>query len=439
MSGTGRGLVGNLVVFGLAILASVGFYSALAHYADAESLLVRYTAGHWVEYIETGMFFWGMLALAGKAWQIRKQRRALRVQVLPIWNGQPAPVSEAGTLLERLGTLPRGLRGSALVERLRGGLDFVKSRGSTDGLDDHLRAQSDADANAADGSYALIRYITWAIPILGFLGTVLGITDAIANVTPEQLATSISGVTAGLAIAFDTTAIALGYSMALMFFTFLLDRREQAVLAGIDEVVERELAHRFERVGGEANEVVDFVRRNNELQVRASELLVKKQAELWAQTMDEMRSRIEAAGKASQDRLTTTLGKLLDQTLAAHQQRLAGQEKQVAEGTARLLERFEKVGQALRETAAIVDRQSQRMAEQTALLGKLLESEQTVLRLQETMGQNLQALAHAGGFQQALHSLTAAIHLLTARSESPAAYAGGTLMVGNRSRQGNAA
>ena len=435
--GASRGLVGNLVVFGLGVLLSVGFYAALSHYAPPDSLLVRYTAGHWVEYVETGMFFWGMLALAAKGWNIARQRRAARSALLPAWAGAVVPSSEAVILLRELHQRPGLLQDTLVVQRLGGALEFVKNRGSTEGLDDHLRAASDADANAIDGSYALIRYITWAIPILGFLGTVLGITEAIANVTPEQLANSITGVTDGLAIAFDTTAIALGYSMCLMFFTFILDRREQALLNAVDEVAERELAHRFERTGTEGNEVVELLRRNNQSQLQASELLVKKQAEIWAQTISELRSRSESASREHENRLVATLGKLLDQTLATHQQRLNLQEKKTTDEIARLLERFERINTALRETSASIDRQGQRVAEQSALLGKLLDSEQQVLRLQETMGQNLQLLAHSGGFQQALHSLTAAFHLLTARAEAPGAYAAGSPL--NRSRQGNAA
>ncbi|MEI2659369.1 MAG: MotA/TolQ/ExbB proton channel family protein [Bifidobacterium adolescentis] len=56
----------------------------------------------------------------------------------------------------------------------------------------------------------LIRTITWAVPILGFLGTVIGITMAIANITPDQLESSLGEVTAGLAVAFDTTASVTG-------------------------------------------------------------------------------------------------------------------------------------------------------------------------------------------------------------------------------------
>lgn len=84
-------------------------------------------------------------------------------------------------------------------------------------------------------SFQLIRTVTWAVPIMGFLGTVIGITMAIANVTPEQLDSSLPEVTSGLAVAFDTTAQALGMSMVLVFGTFVIERAEQSVLNELEE------------------------------------------------------------------------------------------------------------------------------------------------------------------------------------------------------------
>src|SRR5207247_4444274 len=109
-------------------------------------------------------------------------------------------------------------------------LDFVESRGSVNELDDHIRTLADNDVMGQEGSYALLRFITWAIPILGFLGTVLGITQAIKGVTPEVLEKSLSSVTDGLALAFDTTALGLALTMVTMFCSFVVERFDQNVL-----------------------------------------------------------------------------------------------------------------------------------------------------------------------------------------------------------------
>ena len=55
------------------------------------------------------------------------------------------------------------------------------------------------------------------------------------------------------------------------------------------------------------------------------------------------------------------------------------------------------------------------------MLAQLQDNEKHLHRLQETLNQNLAALAGVGNFEEALHSLTAAIHLMTARAAPPAA------------------
>ncbi len=439
-------VIGNLAVFVLGIALAIGFYAAVGEYVPVDSLLVRYCCAHPIEYVEVWMFFWGLSALLGKWLQLAWQRAPLHRTALPAWDGKPVAVAEAGKLLAGLNVLPRRLGNSVLGRRLRGGLDFVASRGSTDGLDDYLRSQSDAAADALDGSHALLRFITWAIPILGFLGTVLGITEAIANVTPEQLAKSITGVTDGLAIAFDTTALALGFSMALMFFGFVLERGENGLLQTVDQIAEQQLAHRFERMGSEKNEFVLALKQNTHVLLSSTEKLVERQAELWSKSLAEMRSRVEKAEKEQHDRFTTGLRGVIEQTVEAHQQRLEAMERKAADRAAALQEtmaqtveahqqrlssmeakaaaqtgeiarHFEKLGQSVHGLTGALQQETRRLGDEVVALKQVMEAEVRLADLQETLNHNLQALVHAGTLQQAMHSLTAAIHLLTANAE----------------------
>ena len=63
----------------------------------------------------------------------------------------------------------------------------------------------------------MIRYITWAIPSIGFIGTVRGIGSALGQ-AHEAIQGNIAGVTASLGVAFNSTFIALLISMVVMFF-----------------------------------------------------------------------------------------------------------------------------------------------------------------------------------------------------------------------------
>ncbi len=345
---------------------------------------------HPVEMVEVVLFCCALGALGSKLWRWAAERQAGRFAVLPPWQGQPVPVSEAGPLLAELDRLPRRLRDTLLVKRVTAVLDFLGRRGSALELDDHCRALADADSLALENSYALVRFITWAIPILGFLGTVLGITEAIAGVTPERLEQDLSTVTDGLALAFDCTALALALTMAAMFLTFLVDRLEQGVLEAVDACVDQHLAHRFERIGAEPTGHVAGLRQDSQVLLEAIGQLVRRQAELWAETLKEVVYRRDEEEKHQHERLTGALETALRQTLHGHTQQATALQEQLA---------------AL--TAAV--------AAQAKGLAQLQAGEKQLLRMQDALNQNLAAVAAAGTFEQTLHSLTAAVHLLTVR------------------------
>jgi biopolymer transport protein ExbB/TolQ len=366
------------------------------------------------------MFCGAFAALGVKLLGSLSERRACRTAVLPNWDGRTLAVSEAGKLLAGLQQLPRRLQQSRIVRRTTAVLDFLCRRGSAAELDDHLRSLADADALALEGSYALIRFITWAIPILGFLGTVLGITQSIFGITPEKLENSLSEVTDGLALAFDATALALGLTMFTMFLSFVVERAEQAVLDTVDRYAERELAHRFERPATIGTGFTDALQQQSAVLSRTVEQLVERQTALWAQAIREADQRRHDAEQRLHERLTTALETALQRTLETHGRRLALLDQEVLASSAQLTERLATLASAVRETAR---EQREALVGVTHEIGALLEGltrlrddGRQLQRLEETLNHNLAALAGASTFEQALHSLTAAVHMLTARA-----------------------
>jgi biopolymer transport protein ExbB/TolQ len=401
-------------------LPLAGLILGLIHLGPFRTSPYRRYFIHPVECVEVVLFCCALTALGGKLWRYGRERRACRTKLLPAWDGQLLPVSEAAPLLDGLGKLPRRLQDTYTVQRAAAVLDFLRARGSADGLDDQLRALTDNDALALEGSYALTRFITWAIPILGFLGTVLGITGAISGVTPEVLEKSLSTVTDGLALAFDTTALGLALTMVTMFCSFVVERAEQNLLETVDRIAEKELAHRFERTGGDGGDYIAFARQQTQILLKAVEHLVQRQAEIWAKTFDKTVQQQTRAAEQQQAQLTQGLKAALDTTLQEHQRRLSTMEKQALDQGAGLMERIAALAGAIRDTGR---EQRDALAKVTAglsgpleVLAEVQEGEKQLIRLQEVLQQNLSTLAGAGAFEQAVNSLTAAIHLLTARA-----------------------
>ncbi|MBV9124845.1 MAG: MotA/TolQ/ExbB proton channel family protein [Planctomycetes bacterium] len=409
----------NLPAFLIGVPLAAGILWAILLGPLHSEKAARYVK-HPVECVEVVLFCCALGALGTKFLRSWKEWAAFRREILPTWDGQPVPASEADRLRAGLDRLPPRLQNTYLVHRIASVLDFLSSRNSAQELDDQLRALADNDFLALEGSFALTRFITWAIPILGFLGTVLGITQSISGVTPEVLEKSLSQVTDGLALAFDTTALGLALTMITMFLSFVVERVEQGVLEAVDRYVDRQLAHRFERLTGENGEYIAVLRQNTQVLLRATEQLVKQQAEVWAKAFEEARQARAEAGKQQQEQVSQALEAALEKTLTTHARRLTALENQVIGRSADLVTQTASLGESLRATArdhlGALGQIAQGLTTQTQALTQLQEGEKQLLQLQEVLNRNLAALAGAGAFEQAVHSLTAAIHLLTARS-----------------------
>lgn len=115
-------------------------------------------------------------------------------------------------------------------------------------LDDSSFYQS-----ASESSYSVPRILVWAIPLLGFIGTVVGISQAVNGFSGflaeagdvEKIKEGIGVVTTGLAVAFDTTLLALLLSVLVMIPLVLVERYESRLLLGIDIFINDKLLPRL--------------------------------------------------------------------------------------------------------------------------------------------------------------------------------------------------
>ncbi len=132
---------------------------------------------------------------------------------------------------------------SLLARRTNKLLTLWIDSGSTTQVERTLDHDTEAYDLAYQASYALPKILIWAIPVLGFIGTVLGIGEAIGSFESfiaasvedfNVLRDGLSQVTEGLGTAFDTTFLALTISLVVMLPLTLLERLEQRLLTKID-------------------------------------------------------------------------------------------------------------------------------------------------------------------------------------------------------------
>lgn len=393
-------------------VSSIGFYSLYHGHVIHGEFIRRYFAGHPVNYCETVCFFVALAALVIKGFDVAAQRAGLKHLRLSPAPRDGLPPEASGELLAEAQAWPASVQSGYAAQRLKSALEFIDQQGSAERLDDELKYLADGDRLAAHGSYALVRLVIWAIPILGFLGTVIGITMAIAELSPEALENSLPQVTAGLGVAFDTTALALGLSMILMFVQYLVDNTEQRLLTAVDAWLTHLMAGRFQVVGGANDPQVAQVKRIADAMVVATERLVQQQTQLWRATIDEAHQRWTQLTAGAHEVLEESLVAGLTKSLDAHARELALSRRQSDDQRQRTTGELK---QALEHFAGALVAQQTEMARQGDVLLQVVDATGQVARLEEALNRNLQALAGEHNFEETLHSLSAAIHLLTAR------------------------
>ncbi len=414
------GHVGWPLILGLA--ACTVFYAVVLPALGDSPLAQRYFTAHPVLYLETALFFIGLAALGLKLASLLGQLSVMRRTECFPGAVRPAPVERCSDLLDELHEWPSRFRRSCLGRRLQEALESVERKGAADGLEDELRYLSEQDEARQHESYALVRIVIWATPMLGFLGTVVGITQALGDLDPKLLATAMQtameGLMAGLYVAFDTTALALSLSMLLMFVQFLTERLEGQLLSLVDARVNEELIGRFETLGSTHDPHLATVQRMAREVVQSSEKLVARQVELWRASLDAAQQQWTTAAQEVAQQLRDALTAALGHSLSDFAVRMAQTESAAAEQAAQRWEQWQTV---FSHNARIMQAQQQELSRQSELMVRITEATGDVIKLETALNQNLTVLAGAKHFEDTVMSLAAAIHLLNTRLGAPAA------------------
>ena len=238
-------------LLGLIISGSLlGVLFLLANFYLGELFLER----GWVPFVLLFFLGWSIAILLLKWWKIKRQRQSMLFDVLPSEISETITLASADRFLSHISELPVSPAESFLIHRVVRGLEHFESRRSNTETASILASQSEVDANAVESSYTLLNVFIWAIPILGFIGTVIGISQAVGGFSGSLdqaqdiavLKDSLNGVTSGLATAFDTTLVALVMSMIVMFPSSSLRKAEEDLLNSVDEYCNENLLKRLD-------------------------------------------------------------------------------------------------------------------------------------------------------------------------------------------------
>lgn len=148
---------------------------------------------------------------------------------------------------DQLAKNPR-FKDSLLFSRLDRALGLWLGAKKLDRMGAWLKAESDRETAVSDASFAFSRYFIWAIPIMGFIGTVQGLGAAVSGFSVLGGAADLLGiksaivqVTRGLGVAFDTTLLALMLSIPLMLLLTWVQKNEETLLIEVDHYLDENL------------------------------------------------------------------------------------------------------------------------------------------------------------------------------------------------------
>jgi len=186
---------------------------------------------------------WCVFMLANKLNKVRIQERAMRLDDLfPHRADFVLSPATAVDVLDSMRARCDRPREFLLFNRLMMALSNLGNIGEVRDVGAVLESQADADASAVQSSFTSIRALIWVIPVLGFIGTVIGLSDAIGSfqgvlerpdgADAASIRDRLTPVVLGLRTAFETTLVALLAAVAIQLLTTFVYRREEDLLDG---------------------------------------------------------------------------------------------------------------------------------------------------------------------------------------------------------------
>jgi hypothetical protein len=199
-------------------------------------------------------FTWAGFILLNRYREVRRQRRAFDLELLP--PGQCILVDDAWDLQRRIDDRVGRSGPFLLAGMLRLALNkFATSRTGRD-VSDVVRTQADVDMGRLVSSMSMVHYLAWAIPAIGFLGTVRGLAGSLTLGGETQLAVAqfIKEATGHLNVAFDCTLVALALSLVCMFLLHAVQREEEGLVIDCQQYCLEHLVSRLYDLEPEASD-----------------------------------------------------------------------------------------------------------------------------------------------------------------------------------------
>ncbi len=178
------------------------------------------------------LMLWAMAIMAYKGRNALRERRLLAEDIIKVTDGMSILPEDAREHTRPIQALPEEDRERLLPRALLSALQRFAATRNVQDVSVAVKAVCDTESDRLDSELAMVRYIAWAIPSIGFIGTVRGISQALGQAY-KAVEGDIAGVTANLGVAFNSTFIALVISIIIMFLMHQLQLLQERLVLDV--------------------------------------------------------------------------------------------------------------------------------------------------------------------------------------------------------------
>src|SRR6266849_4195201 len=200
-------------------------------------------------------FAWASFILINRYMEVQRQRRAFKLELLPTEEGVRILPEDSRPLLRKVEEINNRKGPFILANMIRLALSkYAVSRSGQD-VSEVVGSQADVELGRFVSTMATVNYVAWAVPALGFLGTVRGLSGALSVANEVDEAIFIPHVTKHLTVAFDCTLVALVLSLIIMFWLHRVQRDEEALVIDCRQYCLEHLGNRLYDLEANGDEV----------------------------------------------------------------------------------------------------------------------------------------------------------------------------------------
>lgn len=205
------------------------------------------------QYATVFLGIWSVVILIIKRNKLSVQRKALQHAVIPENHEFVLTSQTADQVIRNIHALADDPTRYLVYNRILISLSNLKNLGRVSDVDDILRSSAERDESAHQTSFATLGGFLWAIPVLGFIGTVLGLAGAIGNFSSllekqsdvSGIVGSLKEVTGGLSTAFETTLLALVVALVIQLWITSQRKAEEMFLDDCQEYCLKQIVSRI--------------------------------------------------------------------------------------------------------------------------------------------------------------------------------------------------